>query len=352
MSVRRKILYFTPSLFTNGFNSTLYSINLLYTRPEGGVDNYILSHIVYNQNHKAATLCSDRKKPLRQGVSICYCCFRLFFLLEIIAKCKNYYKPKNTNYMPDTYLRSVISGKSHPSYLSLPPQFSSAINLLTPIIRQWAGTQLVSIFPSGSYSKNTAILGSSDVDLFISLKSDTTTSLKDIYHGLDSKMRANNYQTRLQNVSIRVTSGTCTIDLVPGVKQSGLTSDHSLYRRKADSWTKTNIQKHINLVKTSGRTDEIKAIKIWRDLHDLEFPSFYLEMVVIEALKGYSFNSPARNILRVLDYLANDFYVARFVDPSNTNNIVSDDLTAVEKQTIVRQANASRQKTSWGEIIW
>ena len=45
------------------------------------------------------------------------------------------------------------------------------------IIREWAGIQLSGITLSGSISKGTALHGTADCDLFISLKSDTTQTL-------------------------------------------------------------------------------------------------------------------------------------------------------------------------------
>ena len=41
----------------------------------------------------------------------------------------------------------------------------------------------------------------------------------------------------------------------------------------------------------------------------------------------------------------------RVVDPANTNNILSDDLTSSEKQRIVQQARADLNK-NWNQVIW
>jgi hypothetical protein len=43
---------------------------------------------------------------------------------------------------------------------------------------------------------------------------------------------------------------------------------------------------------------------------------------------------------------------ARIVDPANTNNVVSDDLTAVEKKRIANQATNSRAEQYWERVIW
>jgi hypothetical protein len=106
------------------------------------------------------------------------------------------------------------------------------------------------------------------------------------------------------------------------------------------------------VVRESGRCDEIRAVKIWRNLNTLEFPSFYLELTVLEALHGKSTNNPAANVLAVLQYLTKDFVEARVMDPANSNNVVSEDLTKDEKLQVANKASISLGKKSWGEIIW
>lgn len=142
------------------------------------------------------------------------------------------------------------------------------------------------------------------------------------------------------------------IDFVPGKRQSQYGSDHSLYKRKADTWTQTNIDKHITIVIKSKRIKEIKLCKIWRQLHTLDFPSFYLELATIDCLKSKKYDDLANNFFAVLEFLAGDFKNKRYIDPANTNNIISDDLTMSEKQTIKTTAGKMLLKKNWDEIIW
>lgn len=225
-------------------------------------------------------------------------------------------------------------------------------NAIKPTIRQWAGYSLADIFFSGSYAKGTPISGSTDIDLFISLSSNTPGSLQSIYEGLFQFASRQGWFPRRQNVSIGITYNGTKIDLVPGRIQPGYLNFHSLYRSKVGSWTQTNVALHIDRVKKSQRTDEIRAIKIWRNLHKIEFPSFYLELTVIDALYQRPTSTLANNVLEALRYIGNSLPTARVIDPANSNNIISDDLTSSEKQTIASQARISVQKTSWGRIIW
>src|SRR5438445_278154 len=61
-------------------------------------------------------------------------------------------------------------------------------------------------------------------------------------------MKEKGYAPTRQNVSINVRVNSYSVDLVPGKRQNSYGDDHSLYRRKADTWTKTNVVTHINHV--------------------------------------------------------------------------------------------------------
>ena len=77
---------------------------------------------------------------------------------------------------------------------------------------------------------------------------------------------------------------------------------------KKDTRKQTNIQKHINDISNSGRTNEIKLLKIWRELNRLEFPSIYMEYLVIKILSGKSKSEDAleNNFRYLLSELAKD----------------------------------------------
>lgn len=225
-------------------------------------------------------------------------------------------------------------------------------NSFAPIIRNWADQWLDSLSLSGSYAKNTAVRGGSDVDLFISLKSDTPRNLKEIYESLFQLASNSGLSPRRQNVSICVHYNGLKIDLVPARIQPGYKKWHSLYKRKTDSWTQTNVSSHIETVGNSLRTKEIRALKIWRNLRNIDFPSFFLELTAINALSHRPTVTLAENILIALRYVGSSLASLRIEDPANSNNCISDDLTHAEKQAIASQAWLSAQARNWNEIIW
>ena len=253
----------------------------------------------------------------------------------------------------DQYLFEILERETVDSSLYSPVRAVQAT--LLPTISEWAGLALQSIKPSGSFAKGTANHSSTDIDLFISLS--TPTSLREIYETLYKKMRP--YGAKKQNVSINVRVGDYDVDLVPArLLQNDNSQDHSLYRQRADTWTKTNVDTHIATVRAAGFLAESRILKLWRDQHRLDCPSFYLEMTVIEALVGqrrpggpYQYGSLSSNVMAVFDYMQRRFAVARVVDPANTNNILSDDVTDSEKAKIRSAANQAFIASDWRYVV-
>jgi tRNA nucleotidyltransferase (CCA-adding enzyme) len=125
----------------------------------------------------------------------------------------------------DQYLQNILAREAVNNSTTSPVLAVQIV--LRPILNEWAGNQLRSISPSGSFAKGTANNSSTDIDLFISLKSDTTNTLKDIYATLTSKMREKGYSPREQNVSINVRVGFFNVDLVRAKHQGGNSEYHS-----------------------------------------------------------------------------------------------------------------------------
>lgn len=232
------------------------------------------------------------------------------------------------------------------------------IVVLKDYLKKWANTCYINIIDSGSRAKGTAISIASDVDYLISLTNDCPNTLKECYDSLYFNLSKKYQDVRKQNVSIRLKLAGLEIDITPAKKQPSYTNDHSLYVSKRDSWIQTNIQKHINDIANSGRTSEIKILKIWRELHGLDFPSVYLEYLLINTIllnKSKKISDLENNVWHVLNELAknqNNPLFDKVEDPANTNNILSDLLSVEEKRTIVNHATKATQSKLWSEIIW
>ncbi len=255
------------------------------------------------------------------------------------------------------YLESIInkySARNLNSYLL-------QIAMLKSGLKTWADGCFIEIKDSGSRAKGTALSLASDVDYLISLSSDCDTNngggLKGIYESLGSYLTANYSSVRKQNVSFRIKLSDLEVDITPARKQSGNTNDHSIYLSKLDTWRQTNIQKHITDISGSGRLNEIKLLKIWRELNKLDFPSIYLEYLTLSILSGKSKDSSklGDNFWYLLNELAkttNNPLDSKIIDPANSGNILSALLNATEKKAIISKAKNAIGKQNWGQILW
>lgn len=249
---------------------------------------------------------------------------------------------------PDLYVQIVLSRYD----VSRRRTFEPHRMVVAPL-----GFELVNAFPgmlnfvklSGSNAKGTAIAGATDVDLFLSF-SPFADSLHDIYEAVFAFALSRGYQPRRQNVSIGINYYGYSVDLVPG-RQQPTPGYHSIYRRRVGSWQQTNIDIHIQQVRESGRTEVIRAVKIWRQLHGIDFPSFFLELLVLQALTETPDWTMSGSLLTALHYIGTNLEKVRLIDPANSNNVVSDDLTAKEKAAIAAYTSRMLSTASWSEII-
>lgn len=240
---------------------------------------------------------------------------------------------------PDDRLRHILWRESV-DVGPLSPVWS-ALRKLEPCLSVWANGFVDAVTPSGSFAKGTAVKSGTDFDLFISIRPSVPNTLKEIHDTLFNQLHSRGLQPKRQNVSIGVSIGGLSIDLVPGRQIRWLASDHNLFNKKTGTWRKTNVAEHVQYVTAANRSDEIRLIKVWRNQLSLEFPSFYLELAVIRALEGCVDQSLSARATRVLRYLATAFPHHRFVDPANTANVISDDMTQTEKSLVQQAAQSS-----------
>lgn len=254
------------------------------------------------------------------------------------------------------YLQSILN-KYAPRSLD---SHTLSILLLKADLQKWASTCYISTLNSGSRAKGTAISMASDVDYLIALTSNCNANsggLKSIYDSLHTHLKSKYNPVRKQNVSFRIKISDLEIDITPARKHSGNTNDHWLYLSKLDTWRQTNIQKHITDISGCGRLNEIKLLKIWRELNKLDFPSIYLEYLTIGILSGKSKDSSklTDNFWYILQELSKDTgnpLSRRIVDPANSTNILSDLLNATEKKAIVSKAKTAIGQQYWSGIVW
>ncbi|MDR0942499.1 MAG: hypothetical protein LBM19_02705 [Holosporales bacterium] len=245
----------------------------------------------------------------------------------------------------DQYLKNILLKKA------INFDYNTIIEQLKPYIIQWSNGYIKDIFYAGSSAKKTAIKGRSDCDIFISIKHSCPYSIKEIFYNLINFFER--YSVRKQNVSVGLKVNGNDVDLVPGKLQPGNTNYHWLYKSKNDTCIQTNVKMQIKNICNSGRTEFIKLAKIWRDCHGLDiFPSVNVELTVLEALKYQQNLSYYDGFIKILFYFRDHLKNARLIDIGNSNNIISDDMTAWEKLRVAECARKCLLSEDWNNIIW
>lgn len=234
-------------------------------------------------------------------------------------------------------------------------KIKTVLRSLAPTLKRWSNVNHEKFIVTGSYVKGTSVNGGTDVDLLISLSPELSKEPVDIYRSLLDHMRGSGYRFACTNyVSVGVTIKDVKIDLIPAVRYSKDSQDHKLFNRKTGEWLRTNFLTHTQFVALSGRLSEIRLMKIWRNQRELVFPSFLLEMTVIEALKGkpmlHETGDLGGHITQILNYLAFEIRSKPILDPANSDNIISADLLKSERMILASAAQRALAK-GWSNFL-
>jgi len=205
----------------------------------------------------------------------------------------------------------------------------------------------------GSFGKRTMIRESFDLDLVVYFPQTNQFTVRAFYEGVEQRLKSRGYVTRRHNVAIRLPyEGGFHVDVVPGRSMDAYFKYANLYSSEQDTTKQTSIKIHIEHIRNGGHQDVIKIMKLWRLRHSVPIGSFALELVITQAL----FNNRAPDIedqvLKVLEYLRDSYASARLVDPANSNNVISQDISRADKAAVQLAAGRSRSQTSWSDIVW
>jgi hypothetical protein len=263
---------------------------------------------------------------------------------------KQFFESEAIQMNADPYVATILN-KYGPDLPLLMYVQSAIVTPLSNAIHAAFRVGISSIKLSGSFAKGTSVKGGTDVDLFVSFLSSVVAPLRDIYQDVFDFAQAIGLAPKKQNVSICIQYGGYSVDLVPGRRQPDSIDYHWIFRRRVGTWMQTNIDKQITYVKSSGRANDIRLCKIWRNLNNIDLPSALLELSVIEALRANRSLSPADRFVSVLRYLSELLPTARLVDVSNGNNVISDELNQTEKKAIAAAAKRSLE-SEWEKVVW
>jgi len=224
---------------------------------------------------------------------------------------------------------------------------------------KYNGKKVTRAINSGSYAKHTAINVKFDIDVCQPFLRDSFETLEemadDVYDYFMNEYEDDylvKYKTKKQRVSVGLTflidGEEIGMDIVPGrelnqddYKETDRLNLH--VRAKGvdpTSTTQTNIQKHIDLIKGKGDEREvIRLIKDWNVTKNSgkKLKSFFIELITIRTFDDNTGGIPTDlwgRLKMVLEFIRDKVEAVRLLDPANTNNVVSNTLTAREKQNL------------------
>ncbi len=213
------------------------------------------------------------------------------------------------------------------------------------------GVKLIDVYPTGAFEKGTANKTGVHIDFLASFAPTTPVPTGDLFEALYEVIESEGHETVRRDVSVALMLGDIPVDIVPGRREAMTSDAHEIWLSRFGRPVKTNLTQHILDIRASGRREEIRVLKVWRDQQGLDFPSFNLELSVLAALRRRPAGDLAHNVWTVLGYLESLFAARSILDPANANNILSDQMSPAGKETIRRAAMAARQARAWAEII-
>lgn len=131
------------------------------------------------------------------------------------------------------------------------------------------------------------------------------------------------------------------IDVVPLRQLNNGSGDSYLYVGNDSffgqaSYKKTNAKKQLSALRfTIKQKRIIKLLKAWKIDNNLSIKSIYLEYLVHKAFARTKMPADIdKCLLEVIKFIGSNITTLRFVDPANSNNIISDSLTYTQKGNI------------------
>ncbi|MDQ3624878.1 MAG: hypothetical protein M3463_20760 [Verrucomicrobiota bacterium] len=204
----------------------------------------------------------------------------------------------------------------------------------------------------GSFIKRTMISADYDLDLVVYFAPTDRFTVRQFYESVEQRLKQYGYIAHRHNVAIRLPYEGFHIDVVPGRAIDNTYRYANLYASERNTTKQTSLKVHIDLVRDGENHDAIKILKLWRRCHGVPLRSFVLELAIREALFNHRDTDLGDRVWKFLGWLHTSFAGARLVDPANSNNVISDDISAGDKQAIVAAAARSRAQQNWQQIVW
>lgn len=227
------------------------------------------------------------------------------------------------------------------------------IDQLKGTLVAWGGEHLQELITIGSWVAGTAIRKDKDldVDIMLSMKSDCPFEPKEMYESLAKWLKGKKIKVELRNISQRIVVKDINVDLIVAKRQPGNTGLHYVYSRRLDKVEPSDPLTHAAIITKSDRQDIIKLVKLWCYKNNVKSDGFLTSLICIESLKGKPKHNLVDNLNDVLKFIRDKFIYTKFLDPVNSNSVISDNLDEDQKEELVEAAKESLQQDSWSDIF-
>jgi hypothetical protein len=215
------------------------------------------------------------------------------------------------------------------------------------------GLQAARVYYAGSFGKKTMIREQYDLDIVVYWDKDCGYTLKEIFNGVGNVLRQHWTLVNRKTVAWELPfQGGFHIDVVPGSAIDNSFKYANLYRSDNDSSLQTSIKVHIDTVRNSGRSDAIRLMKLWRKRKNVPFKkSLALELITIDGCTGKLTSDLEGQLLATFRHIKDKILTIRLVDPANTNNILSDEISIIDKILIQNAAKAAIDAQYWWQVF-
>lgn len=247
----------------------------------------------------------------------------------------------------ESYLHELVK-----KYESSNNEFDEAVvKEIKKFILSFESKKISQIMTFGSSIKRTNIRETPKVKLLVSIKEKDKRPIEEITQWFYNYLQFPEWQVVKKNNQLEFNYKGIDFNIFLAKKKVNSYNYHIMENLKFSQEVISNFNIHTSNVVDSNFQKEIILMKLWREKHQLNFPTIYLELVVMDVLRKCDKTNLFSRMIRILDYLRRDFVQDKFYDPSNTYNVISDYLTLDEKRRIQQIAKISLTEQYISDII-
>ncbi|MGJ5641522.1 SMODS domain-containing nucleotidyltransferase [Formosa sp. S-31] len=267
------------------------------------------------------------------------------------------------------HLQNVLETHRMNHVQNLVDKFKTKRNEVKESLKSHYGTNIYTVFDSGSFKKHTAINTKFDLDVVVPFKKDSFDTLDKMFDSLYDFLQDQYKEVaiiRKQKVSIGIIfdqdedGDVISLDIVPGreLNKDQYPDDSKLNLFvngnygliSCSTYIQTSIQSQIEHIKAKENERKIiRLLKIWNNNDGKEYKSFLLELITIKAFDKKEISGNLwEKLEKVMEYIKDNITKDGFklIDPGNSNNDLMDTLEGWEKsnlsnrmQTIIERIN-------------